>query len=82
VWLLRESHDGHQHRGDVDELLHHVAGLTRPARVDRGATWPLAIVQTCVLYLIRNTFRLASRKDWDKMARDLRQLHTAHERGG
>lgn len=26
-----------------------------------AATWPLAVVQTCVLHLIRNTFRLASR---------------------
>ena len=42
-----------------------------------GATWPLAVVQTCVLHLIRNTFRLASRRDWDKMARDLRPVYTA-----
>ena len=41
------------------------------------ATWPLAIVQTCALHLIRNTFRLASRADWDKMARDLRPVYTA-----
>jgi putative transposase len=41
------------------------------------ATWPLAIVQTCVLHLIRNTFRLASRRDWDAMARDLRPVYTA-----
>ncbi len=41
------------------------------------ATWPLAVVQTCVLHLIRNTFRLASRRDWDKMARDLRPVYTA-----
>jgi len=41
------------------------------------ATWPLAPVQTCVLHLIRNTFRLASRADWDKMARDLRPVYTA-----
>ena len=27
------------------------------------ATWPLTVVQTCVLHLIRNTFRLASRAD-------------------
>jgi transposase-like protein len=33
-----------------------------------GQTWPLAVVQTCVLHLIRNTFRLASRRDWDAMA--------------
>jgi putative transposase len=41
------------------------------------ATWPLAVVQTCVLHLIRNTFRLASRRDWDAMARDLRPIYTA-----
>jgi putative transposase len=30
-----------------------------------------------VLHLIRNTFRLASRADWDRMARDLRPVYTA-----
>lgn len=40
-------------------------------------TWPLAIVQTCVLHLIRNTFRFASKADWDTMARDLRPVYTA-----
>ena len=29
-----------------------------------AATWPQAIVQTCVLHLLRNTFRYASRQDW------------------
>jgi putative transposase len=42
-----------------------------------AATWPLAITQTCVLHLIRNTFRLASRADWDAMARDLRPVYVA-----
>ena len=42
-----------------------------------GNTWPLAIVQTCVVHLIRNTFRFASKADWDKMARDLRPVYTA-----
>jgi transposase-like protein len=41
------------------------------------ATWPLAITQTCVLHLIRHTFRLASRADWDKLAKDLRPIYTA-----
>jgi putative transposase len=41
------------------------------------ATWPLAVIQTCVLHLIRNTFRLASRRDWDKMSKDLRPVYTA-----
>jgi len=39
--------------------------------------WPQALVQTCVLHLIRNTFRFASRHDWDQMARDLRPVYTA-----
>jgi len=42
-----------------------------------AATWPMAITQTCVLHLIRNTFRFASRTDWDKMAKDLRPVYTA-----
>ena len=42
-----------------------------------NATWPLTVVQTCLLHLIRNTFRYASRKDWDVMAKDLRPVYTA-----
>jgi len=42
-----------------------------------GNTWSLAIVQTCVLHLIRNTFRFASKADWDKIARELRPVYTA-----
>lgn len=41
------------------------------------ATWPLAVTQTCVLHLIRHTFRLASRADWERLARDLRPIYTA-----
>jgi putative transposase len=41
------------------------------------ATWPLALIQTCVLHLVRNTFRYASRKDWEALARDLRPIYTA-----
>jgi transposase-like protein len=40
-------------------------------------TWSLATVQACILHLIRNTFRYASRKDWDELARDLRPVYTA-----
>jgi transposase-like protein len=42
-----------------------------------GQTWPLAVVQTCVIHLIRNTFRYASRKYWDELARDLKPIYTA-----
>jgi putative transposase len=40
-------------------------------------TWELATVQACVIHLIRNTFRFASRRYWDEMSRDLRPVYTA-----
>jgi transposase-like protein len=39
--------------------------------------WPLATVQACIIHLIRNTFRYASRKDWDQLSKDLRPIYTA-----
>jgi putative transposase len=40
-------------------------------------TWPLTTVQACILHLIRNTFRYASRRDWDPLAKQLRPIYTA-----
>ena len=42
-----------------------------------SATWALAVVQTCVLHLIRQTFRLAGRHDWEPIAKALRPVCTA-----
>jgi putative transposase len=39
--------------------------------------WPKAITQTCVVHLLRNGFRYASRKDWAAIAKDLRPIYTA-----
>ncbi len=39
--------------------------------------WDRTVVQTCVIHLLRNTFRYASRRYWDEMARDLRPVYTA-----
>jgi putative transposase len=39
--------------------------------------WPQAIVQTCIIHLIRNTFRLTSRRYWDELKKDLRPIYTA-----
>jgi transposase-like protein len=39
--------------------------------------WPETIVQTCIIHLIRNTFRLTSRKYWDELKRDLKPIYTA-----
>ena len=41
------------------------------------ATWPEAIHQTCVLHLIRNTFRYASKPVWPPIAADLRPVYQA-----
>jgi putative transposase len=42
-----------------------------------GNVWPQAIVQTRIIHLIRNTFRLTSRKYWDELERDLKPIYTA-----
>ncbi|MGV4301647.1 IS256 family transposase [Trueperella pyogenes] len=39
--------------------------------------WPKATVHTCILHLIRNTFRYASKKDWDGLKRDIKPIYTA-----
>ncbi len=39
--------------------------------------WSAAIVQTCIIHLIRNTFRLTSRRYWDELKRDLKPIYTA-----
>lgn len=31
----------------------------------------------CIIHLIRNTFRLASKKDWDALKRDVKPIYTA-----
>jgi putative transposase len=38
-----------------------------------NAVWPATIVQTCLIHLIRNSFRFASRKSWDELSRDLKR---------
>lgn len=42
-----------------------------------SATWPLTTVQTCLLHLIRNTFRYASRRDSGALGKQLRPVYTA-----
>jgi putative transposase len=39
--------------------------------------WPQAIVQTCAIHLMRNTFNYASKKDWDGLRRDVKPIDTA-----
>jgi transposase-like protein len=42
-----------------------------------GVIWPQAVVQLCVVHLIRASLRYASRKYWVPLAKDLRPVYTA-----
>ncbi|MGW5646197.1 IS256 family transposase, partial [Saccharopolyspora sp. NPDC003762] len=37
--------------------------------------WPQTIAQTCIIHLIRNSFRLVSRKYWDALKKDLKPIY-------
>ena len=39
--------------------------------------WSLTTVQTCIIHLIRNTFRLASRRHWDALRKHVKLIYTA-----
>lgn len=41
------------------------------------ATWSQALTQTCVIHLLRASFRYASRKHWPAIAKDLKPIYTA-----
>ena len=42
-----------------------------------ATVWPKTVVQTCIVHLLRNSFKYASRKDWAAIARDLKPVYTA-----
>jgi putative transposase len=42
-----------------------------------GAVWEKTIVQTCIVHLLRNSFRYASKRDWAQIAKDLKPVYTA-----
>src|SRR5512138_2512291 len=39
--------------------------------------YPDTIVQTCIVHLIRNTFKYASKKYWGELGRDVKAIYTA-----
>jgi len=45
-----------------------------------GAAFPQAVVQTCVIHLIRNTFKYASKRYWGQIAADLKPIYRAPTR--
>ncbi|WP_199044676.1 IS256 family transposase, partial [Glycomyces salinus] len=65
-----------RNRGVKDVLMAVCDGLKGlPESIE--ATWPAATVQTCVIHLIRNSFRYASRRDWDALKRALKPIYQA-----
>jgi putative transposase len=42
-----------------------------------NTVFPLATVQTCIIHLIRGSFRYASKRYWEQLAKDLRAIYTA-----
>ena len=42
-----------------------------------NAVWPQAVVQACIIHLIRGTFRYASKRYWEQIAKDLKPIYTA-----
>jgi transposase-like protein len=65
-----------KNRGVQDVLMLVCDGLKGlPEAVE--TVWPKTIVQTCVVHLLRNSFRYAARQDWDKITKLLKPVHTA-----
>lgn len=65
-----------RNRGCRDALFVCCDGLTGlPESID--AVWPHAIIQTCVVHLLRASMRYASYTDRKKMAKSLRPIYTA-----
>lgn len=63
-------------RGVLDVLVCCVDGLTGfPEAIE--AVYPDAIVQTCIVHMIRNSLRFTSYKDRKQLVKDLRMIYTA-----
>jgi transposase-like protein len=65
-----------KNRGTQDVLMVVCDGLKGlPDAVN--TVWAKTVVQTCIVHLLRNSFRYASRKDWAAIAKDLKPVYTA-----
>jgi putative transposase len=65
-----------KNRGTQDVLMVVCDGLKGlPDAVN--AVWEKTIVQTCVVHLLRNSFKYASKRDWAAIAKDLKPVYTA-----
>ena len=65
-----------RNRGIADALIvccDGLKGLPDAIRV----TWPEATVQTCVVHMVRNSLRYASKKHWSQITRQMRKIYEA-----
>jgi transposase-like protein len=65
-----------KNRGVADVCIVVCDGLKGlPAAI--GEVWPQAVVQTCLIHLLRNSFTYASKADWGQISKDLKPVYTA-----
>lgn len=63
-----------RNRGILDACIVCCDGLKGlPAAIE--ATWPQATIQTCVVHLVRNSLRYASKKHWAQISKDLKRIY-------
>ena len=65
-----------KNRGIADVLMLCCDGLKGLPDAAR-ATWELVDVQLCVVHLVRNSLRYASKKHWGAITKTLREIYTA-----
>ena len=65
-----------KNRGTRDVLMLVCDGLKGlPDAVN--TVWDKTVVQTCIVHLLRNSFKYASKRDWAEVAKDLKPVYTA-----
>jgi transposase-like protein len=65
-----------RNRGVADVLMLVADGIKGMSEAVESV-WPRTVVQTCIVHLLRNSFRYASRADWEKVAKALKPVYTA-----
>lgn len=65
-----------RNRGIADVLIACCDGLKGLPESIRG-TWPEVTVQTCVVHMVRNSLRYASKKHWGPITRQMRAIYEA-----
>lgn len=65
-----------KNRGIVDVLIACCDGLKGLPDAIR-TVWPEVTVQTCVVHMVRNSLRYASKKHWSQITKQMRAIYTA-----